>query len=160
MWFARALLCEPWAAISGAQSGRMGMGVILFRGRTIARSLTEAVTRVGVFDGHFLSSGCGAITDHAAPPDEQTARGRTRQTARWTCARRHPPHDEHRDQRQPRRFDCTDRGSPRHARLRVRVSAARIGAMREAKRPVERVNLLKLITSSECRPRRVRSQCG
>jgi hypothetical protein len=137
-----------------------GMGVMLLRGRTIARSLTEAETRVGVFARDFLGGGCGAITNQAALPHEQTARGRARQTARWTCARRHPPRDERRDQRQPKRLGDANRDFPRHARLRVRLSAARIGAMREAKRPVERVNLLKLTTACECRPRRVRSQCG
>jgi hypothetical protein len=40
------------------------------------------------------------------------------------------------------------------------VLTVRIGAMHEAERSVERVNLLKLITSSECRPRGVRSQYG
>jgi hypothetical protein len=50
--------------------------------------------------------------------------------------------------------------SPRHAGFSGPVSTVRIGAMHEAERSVERVNLLKLITSSECRPRGVRSQYG
>jgi hypothetical protein len=146
--------------VSGAQSGRMKGASTLFRDRTIAASSAEAETRVGVFGGHFLSSGRGATANHTALPHGQTACGGARQTARWTCTRRQPPRDERHDQRQPERLGWTDRSSPRHAQLSVPVSAVRIGAMHEAERPVERVNLLKLITSSECRPHRVRSQCG
>ena len=132
--------------------------VILFRGRTIATSSTEAETRVGVFGPHFPSNNRGAITNHAALPHEQTARGRASPITRQLSDRRHRPHDERRDQRQPKRIGFAERRSPRHAGFSVPVSAVRVGAMHEAERPVERVNLLKLITSSECRPRRVRSQ--
>ena len=44
--------------------------VILFRGRTVAPSPAEAETRVRIFGCNFLGRGCGAITNHAALPDE------------------------------------------------------------------------------------------
>jgi hypothetical protein len=151
---------EPQACGQRRSICRVGWGVILLRGRTIARSLAEAETRVGVFDGHFLSSGCGAVTNQAAPPGELTARGRAGPITRQLSTRRHRPHDERRDQRQPKRIGFAERRSPRHAGFSVPVSAVRVAAMHEAERSVERRNLLKLITASECRPRRVRSQCG
>jgi hypothetical protein len=58
------------------------------------------------------------------------------------------------------RVGAADRDFPRHARFSLRVGAARVGAMHEAERPVERVNLLTLTTCSECRPCCVMSQCG
>jgi hypothetical protein len=117
-------------------------GVILFRGRTVAPSLAEAETRVRIFARHFLSSGCGAIANYAALPGEQTARGEVGRTTGRICARRHRPRDERRDQRQPKSLGCADRSSPRHARFSLPISAIRVGAVHEAKRPVERVNLL------------------
>ena len=160
-WFAKALL---WCASRSVGSDQRcsilshERSVILSRGRTVAASPTEAETRVGIFGRHFPSSGCGAITNHAALPDGHTARGRRRRIARWICARRHHPRDERRNQRQPKSLGRADRRSSRHAWFSVPVSAVRVGAVHDAERPVERVNLPKLITSSECRPRRVRSQ--
>jgi hypothetical protein len=65
--------------------------------------------------------------------------------ARWICARRHHPRDERGDQRQPKSLGRADRRPSPHAWVSVPVSAVRVRAMREAKPPVERVNLLKLI---------------
>jgi len=95
MWFARrrAVGCDQRCSILSHERN-----VILFRGRTIATSSTEAETRVGVFGRHFPSNSRGAITNHAALPDEQTAQGRARPITRQLSARRH----HRRDQRQPK----------------------------------------------------------
>src|SRR5580704_12158738 len=147
-WFARALLrcasrsvgCDqPCSILSNERS------VILFRGRTVAASPTEAETRVGIFGHHFPSSGCGAITNHAALPDGHTARGGRRWISRWICARRHHPRDERCDQRQPKSLGRADRRASRHAWFSVPVSAVRVRAIHEGKGQVERVNLLKSV---------------
>jgi hypothetical protein len=46
--------------------------VILFRGRTIATSCTEAETRVGVYGRHFPSNSRGAITNHPPFPTNRS----------------------------------------------------------------------------------------
>ena len=138
------------AAICGDQL--VGSAERSSRGRAVAASPTEADTRVRIFGRNFPSGGCGGITNYAALPHEQTAQGSAGRIARWICARRHHPCDERRNQRQPKSLGRADRRSPRHARVTVPVSAVRVGTMREAKRPVERVNLLKLTKLSKCRP--------
>ena len=117
--------------------------ITLFCGRTVAASSAETETWVGVFRRYRSSAGCGAITNHAALPREQAASRGAGRNARWIRARRNPPRDKRQDQRQPNCLGSAERSSPRHAQISVPIGAVRVGAMREAEPPVERVNLLK-----------------